>query len=69
MAITVSISHKKTTFLRSVDAEQPSNFHFNISLELSQGEVHDFSGEVQKLSGEVPAGMIHSFQFSPNVTK
>jgi hypothetical protein len=30
--------------------------------------VHDFSGEVQKFSGEVPAGMIDSFQFSPNVT-
>ena len=30
-----------------------SNFHFDLSLKLSQGEVHDFSGEVQKLSGEV----------------
>ena len=39
------------TILRSVDAEQPSNFHFDISLKLSQGEVHDFSGEVQKFSG------------------
>jgi hypothetical protein len=24
-----------------------SNFHFDLSLKLSQGEVHDFSGEVQ----------------------
>jgi hypothetical protein len=24
-----------------------SNFHFDISLKFSQGEVHDFSGEVQ----------------------
>jgi hypothetical protein len=31
-----------------------SNFHFDLSLKLSQGEVHDFSGEVQKFSGEVP---------------
>jgi hypothetical protein len=30
-----------------------SNFHFDLSLKLSQGEVHDFSGEVQKFSGEV----------------
>ena len=28
-----------------------SNFHFDLSLKLPQGEVHDFSGEVQKLSG------------------
>jgi hypothetical protein len=30
-----------------------SNFHFDLSLKLSQREVHDFSGEVQKFSGEV----------------
>jgi hypothetical protein len=31
-----------------------SNFHSDLSLiKLSQGEVHDFSGEVQKLSEEV----------------
>ena len=30
-----------------------SNFHFDLSLKLSQGEVHDFSGEVQKFPGEV----------------
>jgi hypothetical protein len=31
-----------------------SNFPFDLSLKLSQGEVHDlFSGEVQKYSGEV----------------
>jgi hypothetical protein len=30
-----------------------SNFHFDLSLKLSQGEVHDFSGKVQKFSGEV----------------
>jgi hypothetical protein len=31
-----------------------SNFHFDLSLKISQGEeVHDFSGEVQKFSGEV----------------
>jgi hypothetical protein len=43
------------TFLRSVDPKQPkmSNFHFDLSLKLSQGEVHDVSGVVQKLSGEV----------------
>ena len=39
------------TILRSVDPKQPSNFHFDLSLKLSQGEVHDFSGEVQKFSG------------------
>jgi hypothetical protein len=45
----------RKTFLRSVDPKQPkmSNFHFDLSLKLSQGEVHDFSGEVQKLSREV----------------
>jgi hypothetical protein len=29
------------------------NFHFDLSLKLSQGELHDFSGQVQKFSGEV----------------
>jgi hypothetical protein len=29
------------------------NFHFDLSLKLPQGEVHDFSGEVLKFSGEV----------------
>jgi hypothetical protein len=45
----------RKTLLRSVDPKQPkmSNFHFDLSLKLSQGEVHDFSGEVQKFSGEV----------------
>jgi polyisoprenoid-binding protein YceI len=53
MAITVSILQKK--FLRSVNPKQPkiSNFHFDLSLKLSQGEVQDFSGELQKFSGEV----------------
>jgi hypothetical protein len=46
MAITVSILQKKT-FLRSVDPLQPSNFHFDLSLKLSQVEVHHFSGEMQ----------------------
>ena len=42
-------------FLQSVDPKQPkmSNFHFDLSLELSQGEVQDFSGKVQKSLGEV----------------
>ena len=30
-----------------------SNFHFDLSLKLSQGEVQTFSGEAQKFSGEV----------------
>jgi hypothetical protein len=30
-----------------------SNFHFDLSLTLSQGQVHDFSGEVQKFLVEV----------------
>jgi hypothetical protein len=30
-----------------------SNFHFDLSLKLSQEEVHDISGEVQKFVGEV----------------
>ena len=33
--------------------QKMSNFHFDLSLKLSQGEVHDFSGKVQKFSGEV----------------
>jgi hypothetical protein len=32
--------------------QKMSNFHFDLSLKLSQGVVHDFSGEVQKFSGE-----------------
>jgi hypothetical protein len=41
----------RKTFLRSLDPKQPktSNFHFDLSLKLSQGEVHDFSREVQKI--------------------
>jgi hypothetical protein len=32
-----------------------SNFHFDLSLKLPQGEVHDFSGEVQNdLRGDAP---------------
>ena len=30
-----------------------SNFHFDLSFKLPQGEVHDISGEVQKFLGEV----------------
>jgi hypothetical protein len=30
-----------------------SNFHFDLSLKLPQGGAYDFSGEVQKFSGEV----------------
>jgi hypothetical protein len=39
----------RKTSLRSVDPKQPkmSNFHFDLSLKLSQGEEHHFSGEVQ----------------------
>jgi hypothetical protein len=45
----------RKTFLWSVDPKQPkmSNLHSDLSLKLSQGEVHDFSGSVQKLSGEM----------------
>ena len=45
----------RKTFLRNADSKQPkmSNFHFDLSLKLSQGEVRHFSGEVQKFSGEV----------------
>ena len=35
------------TFLRRVDPignQKMSNFHFDLSLKLSEGEVHDFSG-------------------------
>ena len=46
MAITVSI----------LSNQKMSNFHFDLSLKLSQGEVHDLiSGEVQKFSGEACA--------------
>ena len=48
-----SFNFTEKTFLQSADPKQPSNFHFDLSLKLSQGEVHDFSGEVQKFSGEV----------------
>ena len=30
-----------------------SNFHFYLSFNLSHGQLHDFSGKVQKISGEV----------------
>ena len=49
-------SFTEKTFFRSVDPisnQNMSNFHFDLSLKLSQGEVHDFSGKVQKFSGEV----------------
>ena len=39
----------RKTFLQSVDPKQQklSNFHFDLSLKRSQGEVHNFSGEEQ----------------------
>ena len=45
----------RKTFLRSIDLtnQKVLNFHFDLSLKLSQGDVHDFSGEVPKFSGEV----------------
>ena len=54
MALSLFQFYRKT-FLRSVDSsnQKMSNFHFDLSLKLSQGQVHHFSGEVQKLSGEV----------------
>ena len=48
-----NFTEKRTFFIRSVSPKQPSNFHFDPSLKLSQGEVHYFSGEVQNVSGEV----------------
>jgi hypothetical protein len=54
MAISVSILQKKLSYKVQTQSNQKmSNFHFDLSLKLSQGEVHDFSGEVQKFSGEV----------------
>jgi hypothetical protein len=40
-------------YIRVLSNQKVSDFHFDLSLKLSQGEVHDFSGEVQKFSGEV----------------
>ena len=42
-----------------------SNVHFDLSLKLSQGEVHDFSGEVQKLSGKVQNDLRGGARTSP----
>jgi hypothetical protein len=44
-----------------------SNFHFDLSLKLSQGKVHDFSGEVQKFSGEVKNDLIGEVRTSPHL--
>jgi hypothetical protein len=43
----------RKTFLRSVDRKQSKNVKFSLwsIIETSQGELHDFSGEVQKFSG------------------
>ena len=38
---------------RTLSKQKMSNFHFDLSLKLSQGKVHHFSGEAQKFSGEV----------------
>jgi hypothetical protein len=35
-----------TANLLIISNQKMSNFHFDLSLKLSQGEVHDFSGEV-----------------------
>jgi hypothetical protein len=37
-----------SNFHFDLSLKKMSNFHFDLSLKLSQGEVHDFSGEVQK---------------------
>jgi hypothetical protein len=42
-----------TKFLSKHCIKQPSTFHFDLSLKFSQREVHDFSGEMQKISEEV----------------
>jgi hypothetical protein len=56
-----------------------SNFHFDLSLKLSQGEVHDFLGEVQKFSGEVqndlrgsahlPSKSDHGYNYLKNTSR
>jgi hypothetical protein len=66
-----SFNSTEKTFLRSVDhfngvdPKQPSNFHFDLSLILSQGEIHDFSGEVQKFSGEVQNDLMEHLSTPP----
>jgi hypothetical protein len=44
-----------------------SNFHFDISLKLSQGEVHDVSEEVQKAKGRCKtiSGEVRTSHTSP----
>jgi hypothetical protein len=58
MTITVSILQKKLSY-EVIDPKQPkmSNIHFDLLLKLSQGKVHDFSGEVKKFSGEVQSDL------------
>jgi hypothetical protein len=54
MAITVSILQKNFSYeVQTLSNQKMSNFHFDLPLKLSQGEVQKFSGEVQKFSGEV----------------
>ena len=49
------VCHSKTK--KTLSNQKISNFHFDLSLKLSQGEVHDFPGEVQKLSWEVQSDL------------
>jgi hypothetical protein len=49
-----------------------SNFHFDLSLKLSQGEVHDFLGEVQNnLRGgaHLPSKSGHGYNYLKNTSR
>jgi hypothetical protein len=43
---------EKLSYAETLSKQKMSNFHFHLSLKLSQEEVHDFSKEVQKFPGE-----------------
>jgi hypothetical protein len=48
-----SFTEKLSFEVSTLSNQKMSNFHFDLSLKLSQGDVDDFSGQVQKFSGEV----------------
>ena len=49
-----NFTEKRSYEVWTLSNQKMSKFHFDLSLKISQGEVHDYSGDVQKLSGEVP---------------
>ena len=62
-----SFTEKLSFKVSTLSNQKMSNFHFDLSLKLSQGEVDDFSGEVQNSQGRCKtiSGEVHTSPQNP----